>query len=62
MVQDASDLLAATKKDIATMAYMFQSYPQYGVGSLDYIKSAMTVYERNKLLCMYDVKYIKQVK
>lgn len=56
MQQDASDLLEATILDIATTAYLFYSNSQYNIKPLDYIKNSMVLVERNKLLCMYDVK------
>lgn len=58
---DAEDLLKATVKDMATTAYKLyvdQRSPtsKYNISPQDYIKSAMTIYARNKMLCMYDVK------
>lgn len=57
--QDAQNLLKATVLDIATTAYLFEINPQYNVSSTDYIQNAMTLVARNKILCMYDVKYKK---
>lgn len=58
---DAENLLNATIKDIATTAYKLyvnqsSSQLQYNVSPQDYIKSAMIIYERNKIMCMYDVQ------
>ena len=56
MEQDANDLLEATILDIATTAYLFYSNSTYNINPMDYIRNSMTLVERNKLLCMYDVK------
>lgn len=53
---DANDLLIATIKDITTTAYRFYQNPQYNITVDDYIQSAMYIYARNKMLCLYDVK------
>lgn len=54
--KDANDLLEATILDIATTAYLFYSNSTYNINPMDYIRNSMTLVERNKLLCMYDVK------
>lgn len=56
MDQDAADLLEATVLDIATTAYLFYTNPQYKINPLNYISNSMKLVERNKLICMYDVK------
>lgn len=54
--KDSKNLLEATIKDIATTAYWFSRNNQYNITAQDYIKSAMYIYVRNKMLCIYDVK------
>lgn len=54
--KDSKNLLEATIKDIATTAYWFSRNNQYNIKAQDYIKSAMYIYVRNKMLCIYDVK------
>lgn len=54
--KDSKNLLEATIKDIATTAYWFFRNNQYNITAQDYIKSAMYIYVRNKMLCIYDVK------
>lgn len=56
IAKDASNLLEGTILDIATTAYLFHVQPQYNVSAKDYIKNALILFERNKLLCLYDVK------
>ena len=53
---DANDLLVATIKDITTTAYRLYQNPQYNITVDNYIQSAMYIYARNKILCLYDVK------
>lgn len=54
--KDSKNLLEATIKDIATTAYWFSRNNQYNITAQDYIKSAMYIYVRNKMLCIYDIK------
>lgn len=54
--QDSQNLLLATIKDITTTSYGFYKNPQYNITLNDYIQSAMYIYARNKMLCLYDVK------
>lgn len=56
MKQDAANLLEATVLDIAAISYLFYTNPQYNINPLQYIANSMALVERNKLLCMYDVK------
>lgn len=53
---DSENLFKATVLDITTTALSFQLNSKYNISATDYIKSAMTVYARNKMLCLYDVK------
>lgn len=52
---DAKNLELATEKDVATIAYFLYKNPNYGIYYQDYIESAIVLYSRNKLLCLYDV-------
>ena len=53
---DSNNLLIATILDISTTAFAFTQNPSYGISADQYINSAMMIYLRNKLLCLYDVK------
>jgi hypothetical protein len=53
---DSENLFKATVLDITTTALSFQLNSKYNISATDYIQSAMTVYARNKMLCLYDVK------
>ena len=52
---DSNNLLLATVLDISTTALAFAKTPSYGITADQYIDSALMIYLRNKLLCMYDV-------
>lgn len=58
--KDSQNLLEATILDISITAYHFSlDYTNgsvYNITAQNYIKSALTVYIRNKLLCLYDTK------
>lgn len=56
ITEDSQNLFEATMKDIATIAYWYSLNPQFNITAQDYIKSAMYIYVRNKMLCLYDVK------
>lgn len=57
--EDATELQLATFKDIATTAYAIatSSGKSYNITPEQYINSSMTLYLRNKMLCLYDVPY-----
>lgn len=52
---DAQDLKAATIKDITTIAYFLHEEPKYNINYENYIAASMTLYLRNKMLCLYDI-------
>jgi len=52
---DAKNLFFATIKDITTTAYAFYKNPQYNISYKDYIEASMTVFARNRMLCLYNL-------
>lgn len=56
---DATNLELATAKDIVSTAYAIATATAntYNVTPEQYINSAMTLYLRNKMLCLYDIPY-----
>lgn len=56
---DAQNLEFATAKDIASTAYAIATHTgrNYNITADQYIDSAMTLYVRNKMLCLYDIPY-----
>lgn len=52
--KDANDLDLATRKDLIIMAYVIAKWGS-ATNLVDFKKSAIEVYTRNKLLCLYDI-------
>jgi hypothetical protein len=51
---DSRDMYTATLRDIATIGYLIVKNPQLNVSFDDFFITSMTVYARNKVLCLYD--------
>lgn len=52
---DAANLYLATLKDMTNIGYFIIKNPQLGIRFEDYLISALGLYSRNKVMCLYEV-------